>query len=191
MSDNDRPERQRRRLFSRRELRHQGTRIVRVGSANVLQSNRGQYKFAALHSASPSPTPPTEPHELIDPPSLPNTEQNSALKPKYATPKRPSKPKPKMYGITQMSARARRLRVSPSQQRMSQPLFQVDRLLSSSSLPPPLNLDQTILTYPEPGARKQSLSLSASQLAPVRQVPKRLKPISHSPQPLFSVNQGL
>ncbi|KAJ1718041.1 hypothetical protein LPJ61_006919, partial [Coemansia biformis] len=54
----------RRRLFSRRELRHRGTRIVRVGSDNVLQANRGQYNFAARDSAEslqPSLTGPVDP----------------------------------------------------------------------------------------------------------------------------------
>ncbi|KAJ2342009.1 hypothetical protein GGF43_006036, partial [Coemansia sp. RSA 2618] len=62
----------RRRLLSRRELRHQGTRIVRVGSANVLQTNRGQYNFSTVHGASlEDPTPAEPEHEPIDAPESP------------------------------------------------------------------------------------------------------------------------
>ncbi|KAI7825448.1 hypothetical protein BX661DRAFT_184588 [Kickxella alabastrina] len=38
----------RRRLFSRRELYYNGTRVVRVGSINLLQTNKSPYSFASI-----------------------------------------------------------------------------------------------------------------------------------------------
>ncbi|KAJ2387762.1 hypothetical protein H4S02_003203 [Coemansia sp. RSA 2611] len=172
----------RRRLFSRRELRHQGTRIVRVGSANVLQTNRGQYNFAAASRRQPQdPTPPqpeVEPIEATDTESQSKAvhveESDAERAPKPAAPR-------KVYRLTQLSERARRLQVSPSQQRRMRPLFQVDRLWTQSpDLPPPLNLDQTILSFPE----RASLA-SSRRLTPVRSVPTKLRPVRHQ-RPLFS-----
>ncbi|KAJ1725741.1 hypothetical protein LPJ53_000002 [Coemansia erecta] len=71
MSQVQRPPR--RRLFTRRELRHRGTHIVRVGSVNIVQSAQGPYSFAAVAqrynsseaSQDGSAPPPNEPIEAF------------------------------------------------------------------------------------------------------------------------------
>ncbi|KAJ1858302.1 hypothetical protein GGH12_001237 [Coemansia sp. RSA 1822] len=181
----------RRRLLSRRELRHQGTRIVRVGSSNVLQTSRGQYNFAAKRDASQDSTPIEPVHEPID--ASPSADDKAVVEidddeiaSSEATPKiRPRR----MYKITQMSERAQRLRVSPSQRRKSKPLFQVDGLISPSlELPPPLNLDQTILSFPEQSPQRSSDRSSdrarAKHLTPLRKIPEKLR-LTKSRPPVF------
>ncbi|KAJ2498743.1 hypothetical protein GGH96_004101 [Coemansia sp. RSA 1972] len=182
----------RRRLLSRRELRHQGTRIVRVGSSNVLQTSRGQYNFAAKRDVSSQASTPIEPvHEPID--ASPSTDDKAVVQidddddiaSSVATPK--TQPR-RMYKITQMSERAQRLRVSPSQRRKSKPLFQVEGLISQSSdLPPPLNLDQTILSFPEPSHRSLDRSSDRARtkhLTPLRKIPEKLR-LTKSSRPVF------
>ncbi|KAJ2659978.1 hypothetical protein IW148_004026 [Coemansia sp. RSA 1199] len=180
----------RRRLLSRRELRHQGTRIVRVGSSNVLQTSRGQYSFAK-RDASQDSTPIEPVHEPID--ASPSADDKAVVEidddeiaSSEATPK--IQPR-RMYKITQMSERAQRLRVSPSQRRKSKPLFQVDGLISPSlELPPPLNLDQTILSFPEQSPQRSSDRSSdrarAKHLTPLRKIPEKLR-LTTSRPPVF------
>ncbi|KAJ1759875.1 hypothetical protein LPJ77_003267 [Coemansia sp. RSA 2523] len=197
----------RRRLLSRRELRHQGTRIVRVGSSNVLQTSRGQYNFAAKRDASSQDSTPVEPvHEPIDASSstddkaVVQIDDDDDIASSAATPKIQAR---RMYKISQMSERAQRLRVSPSQRRKSKPLFQIEGLLQSSDLPPPLNLDQTILSFPEPSHRpsdrpshrssdrpshrssdRSSDRARTKHLTPLRKIPEKLR-LTKSSRPVF------
>ncbi|KAJ2488279.1 hypothetical protein IWW37_004959, partial [Coemansia sp. RSA 2050] len=54
LSSDSSPRPKRRRLLSRRELRRRGTSIVRVGSANLLQSTRGPYRFTSTSTDNSS-----------------------------------------------------------------------------------------------------------------------------------------
>ncbi|KAJ2773825.1 hypothetical protein IWQ56_000841, partial [Coemansia nantahalensis] len=160
------PRGRRRRLLSRRELRHQGTRIVRVGSANVLQTNRGQYTFAAQDRArpsQPSPATPDDPErESIATYSQngseggdvargrPDSVETDGGEPDAAPRTPPSARRRTLHKLTHMSEKAQRLRVSPRKRcsltsRLSQRPDTVSPPSSPTALPPPLDLDQNIL----------------------------------------------
>ncbi|KAJ2805803.1 hypothetical protein H4S07_003937 [Coemansia furcata] len=136
VSSSDSPRPKRRRLLSRRELRRHGTQIVRVGSANLLQSTRGPYKFASTGTntstsedqLSPEDPPKEEievlsdhssaiaPEDAISSVDVPATPKNKPVAMPSTTPRRPRNQP--MYKLTYMSEKARKLRVSPESKRL-------------------------------------------------------------------------
>ncbi|KAJ2030089.1 hypothetical protein IWW57_001354, partial [Coemansia sp. S610] len=135
-SSSSSPRPKRRRLLSRRELRRRGTSIVRVGSANLLQSTRGPYRFASTgtdNSSSEYQLSPEDPpkdeieafsdqspvvavDEITTSAEAPATPEPEPIVKANTTPRCPHK-RP-MQKLTHMSEKARRLRVSPESKRM-------------------------------------------------------------------------
>ncbi|KAJ1797546.1 hypothetical protein LPJ59_003071 [Coemansia sp. RSA 2399] len=166
----------RRRLFTRRELRHNGTYVVQVGSQNVLEKRRNaKYTYAqvAAHntpSAAEScaddsaaeaivlsseellPLPPSDIVESA-------TENNS---------------KQHRRNLMHVSEGARRLLVPSTQRRKHRRLTDITGT-SGQQLPPPLDIDRTILSFPEP--------LSLAQRPPLGAKSPRFRPSPPPPQP--------
>ncbi|KAJ2781739.1 hypothetical protein H4R18_002698 [Coemansia javaensis] len=202
--------RRRRRLLSRRELRHQGTRIVRVGSENVLQANRGPYTFAALDAAagaSPTPPPlPDDPDREAIASSGASADEAPEAPPPSTPPRADGRP---LHRLTLMSERAQRLRVSPTQRRsltarLPRAPDTISPPSSPSGLPPPLDLDRNILSFTQhqparPGPPPAAHDATACpprhrrrRLTPLRRVPEGLRaPAARPPPPLFSTRRPL
>ncbi|KAJ2079953.1 hypothetical protein H4R24_003422 [Coemansia sp. RSA 988] len=211
MRDSCQLQNKRRRLFTRRELRHTGTRIVRVGSSNVLETTRGQYNFAELDKVvQPSPldnadresiTTFSERDSLDD--AFANQQTAEAANNINSVPdRRRNTRRCTMHRLTQMSEKSRNLRVSPTQRRTltSQVSQRPDVILPPSPirLPPPLNLDRNILSFsqqtplPRSVGGKAAYALSDSRPTASRQPlsAKRSNNIRHL-TPLCSVQQRL
>lgn len=106
----------RRKLCTRRQLRHKGTYVVRVGSANVLQTNRGPYSFDVLDETKEedSSGEADEQPLTVDSPSPPSSPLSI----------RSSKPPPVMHSLTQMAEKARHgLKIYPKPGRNGQSTF--------------------------------------------------------------------
>ncbi|KAI8319332.1 hypothetical protein GQ54DRAFT_40658 [Martensiomyces pterosporus] len=229
------------RLFSRRELRQRGTRVVREGSINRLQPNSRKYRFAMCASSGSSQnSAPSQQsscmernQESIDAYSEHSAHLNgddsdaivqapsagcgdaggSRVDQTGATTRNQKTPgirrKKKMHPITRMSERARRLRVSPtSQLGLASIRLRPDTISPPSSptrLPPPLNLDRSISSFPRQSPERAAMpythgaaanpaapspwkgSRRSSHLTPLRQVRDRLKPTREKPPPVFTL----
>ncbi|KAJ2158529.1 hypothetical protein GGF46_003712 [Coemansia sp. RSA 552] len=183
----------RRRLLSRRQLRHQGARVVRIGSETVLEKKRGPYRFAELDKRR-------EPsqqsigamsHESIEPCSLVSDEVENVSSPAPTTlPPPPEEEEEqqqprgrrgrKVLRLSQMTERARRLQVSPTKRRML-----TEPILPRAELPPPLDLDRGIQSFagmatPAAPGRRPS---AGHHLTPLRSGQSRLRP-RHRPAAL-------
>ncbi|KAJ1817025.1 hypothetical protein LPJ60_005051, partial [Coemansia sp. RSA 2675] len=172
-SSSSSPRPKRRRLLSRRELRRRGTSIVRVGSANLLQSTRGPYRFASTgtdNSSSEYQLSPEDPpkdeieafsdqspvvavDEITTSAEAPATPEPEPIVKANTTPRRPHK-RP-MQKLTHMSEKARRLRVSPESKRMRSCLL---------GTPPPLNFNSSLAASLPPAYSKPPPVLKLSDM---------------------------
>ncbi|KAJ2222360.1 hypothetical protein H4R99_008094 [Coemansia sp. RSA 1722] len=161
--------RKRRRLFSRRELRHQGVNIVRVGSANILQPNRGLYTFATVDSryktTDASQQSAVSEDIFTDREPIENfTESSIEQTAKVELENQEIQPRRRricdglvdeMSGSVRTSRRvvslsSRRLRLSPTKPlKHTRNIEQISPPSSPLKLPPPLDLDQGILSFPQ------------------------------------------
>ncbi|KAJ1645807.1 hypothetical protein LPJ64_002649 [Coemansia asiatica] len=174
----------RRRLFSRRELRHQGTTIVRVGSANVLQKNRGPYSFASVDNRYKT-TESSQEAEEVSQDVFPDREpiesfaESSIEQQQQRMDDEEKEPDNGNIGsvrrVTSVANLAsRRLKLSPNRTNRKSVLCMVEDILPSSSplkLPPPLNLDQGILSFPETPPSSGVSARSARPVALARHSP--------------------
>ncbi|KAJ2707079.1 hypothetical protein FB645_001055 [Coemansia sp. IMI 203386] len=160
--------RKRRRLFSRRELRHQGVNIVRVGSANILQPNRGPYTFATVDSrykttdasqqsaVSEDIFTDREPIENFTESSIEQTTKVELENQEIQSRRRICDGLvDEMSGSVRGSRRvvslsSRRLRLSPTKPlKHTRNIEQISPPSSPLKLPPPLDLDQGITSFPQ------------------------------------------
>ncbi|KAI9502365.1 hypothetical protein GGI26_006505 [Coemansia sp. RSA 1358] len=163
MADSGGAQKQRRRLFSRRELRHLGTYVVQVGSQNVLEKHRGRYTYSKVATDKESVA--SEP--LADRESIGQFVDEAESRP---APER-GKPQP-VHRLTDIM-RARRLRVSPKPSRADRPAG--GGVLSSFSI---------ATTAKAPRRSKPS-----AQLTPLRAVPDKLRPARAKPPLVFSIHK--
>ncbi|KAJ1945826.1 hypothetical protein FBU59_002199 [Linderina macrospora] len=161
----------RRRLFTRRELRRQGIRVVRRGSQTELVANAPPFRFdRSQQSTTRSPTP--EPPEPIE--SCGEQEQSFALNPDAIASESPDplvtpRQEKRTRTISSVSEKAKRLR-TPSGRSLSDP-----RIRSSCK-----SLD------PEsPAPRRRTPK--PLHLTPLGKVKDRLKPARDRPPPLFAL----
>ncbi|KAJ2235945.1 hypothetical protein H4R99_007852 [Coemansia sp. RSA 1722] len=161
--------RKRRRLFSRRELRHQGVNIVRAGSANILQPNRGPYTFATVDSryktTDASQQSAVSEDIFTDREPIENfTESSIEQTTKVELENQEIQPRRRricdglideMSGSVRRSRRvvslsSRRLRLSPTKPlKHTRNIEQISPPSSPLKLPPPLDLDQGIMSFPQ------------------------------------------
>ncbi|KAJ2553420.1 hypothetical protein EV175_002945 [Coemansia sp. RSA 1933] len=180
----------RRRLFTRRELRHKGTYVVQVGSQNVLEKRRrsSKYTYAGVAHNPPSGAessvadddvadaiivPGNSPQQSVE--HVESAEENAAPGAK----------------LTHVSEGARRLlassRTNSQKQKHRRLLTNIARTASSHTssllqLPPPLDLDRTILSFPESQQSQRDSANAAtsrrrwsSHLTPLHAVSERLR----------------
>ncbi|KAJ2354113.1 hypothetical protein GGH92_000248 [Coemansia sp. RSA 2673] len=195
VSSSSSPRPKRRRLLSRRELRHHGTQIVRVGSVNLLQSTRGPYRFASTGTDTSSKcqlSPEDPPKEDIDALSdqssvivyddviasveAPTTPKNEPAA--KTTPKRPPRDQP-MHKLTFMSEKARRLRVSPESKRRR-----------SCHLAPPPRLPLRLGTFLTPTSPTKCLppDLRTCLGGDVSSFSEALAPVYRKPSPALKLS---
>ncbi|KAJ2520042.1 hypothetical protein H4217_002292 [Coemansia sp. RSA 1939] len=143
----------RRRLFTRRELRRRGTYVVQVGTQNVLQKRSGRFTYTqAEELASPvdsqgsgsGPAAPADPVSAEDarplaPPSAPDSITSIATNTTEA-----DNGTNGGGGSNSGGCRKRHRRLSQLHRRLDSSAQQL-----SLPLPPPLDIDTDILSFPE------------------------------------------
>ncbi|KAJ2378369.1 hypothetical protein IW150_000842 [Coemansia sp. RSA 2607] len=194
----------RRRLFTRRELRHRGTHIVRVGSANIVESAQGPYSFAAVvqrintSQTSQEDAPPDEPIEAFSQhSSADNRERAEDI---TDSDRLEQKSPPPVRRLTQVAQRtARKLLLSPTNRRRTVSVPQQRRIPQDVVLVSSDDEDKTHGKPPLPRTPNASHQiLSPPNLTPLRLACNRFRPQRTKatparprppPPPLYDLNK--
>ncbi|KAJ2660470.1 hypothetical protein IWW48_002934 [Coemansia sp. RSA 1200] len=135
----------RRRLFTRRELRRRGTYVVQVGAQNVLQKRSGRFTYA--QAEEPASLVDSQDSGLgsiapVDPVSAEDTRSLAPSAPDSITSTTNTVEADDNTGGGSGGCRKRHRRLSQLHRRL-------DLSAQQHPLPPPLNIDTDILSFPE------------------------------------------